>query len=78
MKSNADNIKSSTIKQFEQKYKNRTLIYTLFDDGKEFELWVKVKGYGGYSEDLGKYGLNFDYAISDKMIEELTGEPCED
>lgn len=79
---NIENLNNNLIQQFKKAYnKKYTLIYTLIDDGDNFELWAKVEGYckmimlyGGLSKDLPAHALNLDYAINAATIEELTGE----
>lgn len=80
-----EDLNNAFIMQFKKAYnKKYTLIYTLIDDGQNFELWAKVKGYckmvmlyGGLSKDLPAHTLNLDYAIDADAIEELTGEDQE-
>ena len=81
---NMDNVNNSLTQQFSKTHKNYTIIYTLLDDGEEWELWAKVKGcctmiflYGGYSKDLPGHTIDLDYALDDATLEQLTGEKQE-
>lgn len=77
-----DNLTNSSIQQFTTNYNAQTkLIYTLIDDGKQFELWLHVAGYGkavmlygGLSKELLDRPLNLDYCINKELIKELTHE----
>ena len=77
-----ENLNNAYIQQFTKKYDNEhTLLYTFIDDGKQWELWAGLIGYGkmiflygGDSETAHDMPLNLDYAITSETIKELTGE----
>lgn len=81
---NIEHLNDNIIQQFSKTHKNYTIIYTLLDDGNEWELWAQVKGYGtmiflygGHSKDLSGHTIDLDYALDIKTLEELTGEEQE-
>ena len=76
-----DNLANTLIQQFTRQYGKRTLVYTLIDDGTEWQLWAHFKGYGkatllygGLSRELCKAPINLDYAMDKETLRELTGE----
>lgn len=78
---NIEQLNENMIQQFSKKHKNYKIIYTLLDNGNEWELWAKAEGYaimiflyGGHSKDLPGHTINLDYALDDATLEQLTGE----